>query len=80
MAQLETTAWQYLRCPEAFFATHEKDLFFIFNIQQEIVRSGAQSRNLSTPWYDFTPPGRGKWYEKIFITFDFHIFTLTESH
>ena len=30
MAQLETTAWQYLRCPEAFFATHEKDFFFFF--------------------------------------------------
>ena len=41
MAQLITTAWQYLRCPEAFFAMHEKDFFFFFNIQQEIVRSGA---------------------------------------
>ena len=43
MAQLITTAWQYLRCPEAFFAMHEKDLFIFifFNIQQEIVRSGA---------------------------------------
>ena len=24
-------------------------------------------------WYDYTPPGHGKWYEKIFITSDFHI-------
>ena len=56
-----------------FFATNGKDLFFIlFYIQQEIVKSGALSRNLSTT-YDYTPPGRGKWYEKILITTDFHI-------
>ena len=30
------------------------------------------SDDLSTTWYDFTPPGRGKWYENIFITSDFH--------
>ena len=30
--------------------------------------------NLSTTWYDLTPTGkRGKLYEKIFFTFDFHI-------
>ena len=43
MAQLEHTAWQYLRWPVAFFATHGKGLFFIyfFYIQKEIVKSGA---------------------------------------
>ena len=30
MAQLKTTAWQYLRCPVAFFATHGKDFVIIF--------------------------------------------------
>ena len=30
MAQLETTAWQYLRCPVVFFVMHGKDLFFYF--------------------------------------------------
>ena len=39
MAQLETTAWQYLRRHVEFFATHWKDLFF--SIQKEIVKSGA---------------------------------------
>ena len=74
MAQLKTTAWQYLRCPVAFLATHGKDsFFFFFNIQKEIVRSGAESQNFSTAWYDFTLPGRRKLYEKIFFTFDFHI-------
>ena len=29
MAQLETTAWQYLRWPVAFFATNRNDLFFL---------------------------------------------------
>ena len=47
--------------------------FIYFNIRGEMVYNGALSRNLSTTWYDFTPPGRGKWYEKIFIAFDFHI-------
>ena len=42
MAQLETTTWQYLRCPVAFFAMHGKDFFLLFfNIQKDIVRSGA---------------------------------------
>ena len=27
MTQFKTTAWQYLHCPEAYFATHGKDLF-----------------------------------------------------
>ena len=50
MAQLQTTAWQYLRWPVAFFATNGKDFFsiFFFYIQKEIVKSGALSRNLST--------------------------------
>ena len=38
MAQLETTAWQYLRCPVVFFAMHGKDFF---NFENEIVKSGA---------------------------------------
>ena len=38
MAQLETTAWQYLRCPVTFFAMQGQDFF---NIQTEIVQSGA---------------------------------------
>ena len=44
MAQLETTAWQYPRCPVACFATHGKDFIFnlfFLNIQKEIVKSGA---------------------------------------
>ena len=44
MAQLKTTAWQYLRWPVAFFTMHGKDFFFIsfcFYIQKEIVKSGA---------------------------------------
>ena len=45
-------------------------IFIFFNIQKEI---GAESQNLSTAWYDLTLPGRRKLYEKIFITFDFHI-------
>ena len=45
MAHFETTAWQYLRWPVAFFATNGKDLFFIFiYIQKEILKSGALSR------------------------------------
>ena len=44
--------------------------YYFFCIQKEIVKSGALSQNT---WYDYTPPGRGKWYETIFITSDFHI-------
>ena len=38
MAQLETTAWQYLRCPVAFLRRMGR---IFLNIQKEIVKSGA---------------------------------------
>ena len=43
MTQLESTAWQYLCCPMAFFGTHGKDLsiYLFFNIQKEIMKSNA---------------------------------------
>ena len=42
MAQLETTTWQYLRCPLGFFYdAWEGFFFFFFNIQKEIVKNGA---------------------------------------
>ena len=50
-AQLETTAWQHLRWPVAFFATNGKDFFLVlFYIQKEILKSGALSRNMSTTY------------------------------
>ena len=39
MAQLETTAWQYLCCPVGFCDTWEG--FIFLNIQKEIVNNGA---------------------------------------
>ena len=75
MAQLKTTAWQYLHWPVAFFVTNGKDLFLFFSyIQKEIVKVVPYHKIwVPRTWYDYTPPGRGKWYEKIFITSDFHI-------
>ena len=47
---------------------------FFFQLWKEIVKNGVQSQNLSTTWYNFILAGqRGKWYEKTFIIFDFHI-------
>ena len=76
MAQLKTTAWQYLRYPVAFLRRIGRNSFFlfIFNIQKEIVKSVASSRNLSTAWYMTSlRQAVGNDMKKIFITFDFHI-------
>ena len=52
MAQLETTAWQYLRWPVAIFLRRMGRIYCLsfFHIQKEIVKSGALSRNLSTTY------------------------------
>ena len=84
MAQLETTAWQYLRWPVAFFATDGKDFFFylyFFTFKGKLWKV-VPNHEIWVPrtWYDFTPPGRGKWYEKNIHYIWFSHFTSTESH